>query len=108
MLETCAQEPIRTPGAIQRHGFLLGLDAEQDTVAVASENAEEFLGVPLKLILGGSLDLLFERELLAALRQVNCRLDPAGLVSYLGAYQIRKELFFLGHPLCRRYPHSGV
>ncbi|GAA3749784.1 ATP-binding protein [Terriglobus aquaticus] len=84
---------IRTPGAIQRHGFLLGLDAEQQTVILASENAEEFLGVPVKLILGGSLDLLFERELLAALRQVNCRVDPSGMVSYLGAFQIRKELF---------------
>ncbi|WP_419805384.1 ATP-binding protein [Terriglobus sp.] len=93
VLESCAQEPIRTPGRIQRHGFLLGLSTEQDTVTLASENAEEFLGVPLKLILGGSLEVLFERELLAALRQVNCRVDPAGLVSYLGAFQIRKELF---------------
>ncbi|MBE7181178.1 MAG: histidine kinase, partial [Terriglobus roseus] len=92
-LESCAQEPIRTPGSIQRHGFLLGLDADQDNVILASENAEEFLGVPLKLILGGSLELLFERELLAALRQLNCRLDPVGLVSYLGTFHLRKDLF---------------
>ena len=92
-LESCAQEPIRTPGSVQRHGFLLGLDAEQEAVSLASQNAEEFLGVPLKLILGSSVELLFDRELLSALRQVNCRLDPVGLVSYLGAYQVRKELF---------------
>ena len=93
MLESCAQEAIRTPGSIQRHGFLLGLAVEDDAVLLASENAEEFLGVPLKLILGGSVDLLFERELLAAVRQVNCRVDPTGLVSYLGAFHVRKELF---------------
>ena len=92
-VEDCAQEVIRAPGTIQRHGFLLGLDAEQETVVLASENAEEFLGVPLKLILGGSLELLFERELLGSMRQLNCRLDPVGLVSYLGAFQVRKDLF---------------
>ena len=93
LLESCAQELIRTPGSIQRHGFLLGLSSDQDTVAFASENAEEFLGVPLKLILGGALDLLFEREMLSALRQLSCRVDPAGLITYLGAYTVRKELF---------------
>lgn len=93
MLEACAQEPIRTPGSIQQHGFLLGIDPETSSVVLASENAADFLGVPVKLILGSVLELLLERELMAAVRQLSCGLDPVGLVTYLGAFSVRRELF---------------
>ncbi len=91
--DSCAQEQIRLPGAVQRHGFMLGLDEEHASVVLASENAEEFLGAPLKLILGCGIDLLLERELLASVRQLRFSMDPEGLVSYLGAFQIRGNLF---------------
>jgi light-regulated signal transduction histidine kinase (bacteriophytochrome) len=67
-ISNCEDEPIRTPGSIQRHGFMLLLDKREDHVVAASENAEEFLGVPLKLILGASVDTILGREVLAALR----------------------------------------
>lgn len=93
MLEGCAQEPIRTPGNIQQHGFLLGLKPGTETIVLASENASAFLDVPLKLILGSELGLLIERELLAAVRQLSCAFDPSGLLSYLGTFHVRRELF---------------
>ncbi len=91
--ETCSSEQIRIPGAIQRHGFLLGLDDSQDRVAVASENAEEFLQTPLKLILGARLDELLERELLGIVQHQRCAVEPEGMVTYLGAFHLRSDLF---------------
>lgn len=46
-LEECAKEPIRTPGSIQSHGTLLGVDAATATVVVASEDAAAWLGRPI-------------------------------------------------------------
>ena len=46
-LEECAKEPIRTPGSIQSHGTLLGVDAATATVVVASEDAAVWLGRPI-------------------------------------------------------------
>ncbi|TDN91406.1 sensor domain-containing diguanylate cyclase [Microbacterium sp. BK668] len=43
-LELCAAEPIRTPGRIQGHGTLLGVDEPTQTVVLASENADRWLG----------------------------------------------------------------
>lgn len=44
-LELCASEPIRTPGAIQPHGALIGFNRETRRVVVVSENARDFLGI---------------------------------------------------------------
>jgi PAS domain S-box-containing protein len=92
-LENCADEQIRVPGSIQPHGFLLGLDEPSEHIVLASENVEEFLGTPLKLVLGSPVDLLVERELLAAIRQQRCSVEPDGMVTYLGAYRVRGDLF---------------
>ncbi|MGN6325291.1 diguanylate cyclase domain-containing protein [Pseudolysinimonas sp.] len=43
-LAECSVEAIRTPGRIQSHGILLGVDAVSGTVTVASENAGSLLG----------------------------------------------------------------
>lgn len=43
-LAECSVEAIRTPGRIQSHGILLGVDAISGTVTVASENAGSLLG----------------------------------------------------------------
>ncbi|SEB69692.1 ATP-binding protein [Terriglobus roseus] len=92
-LDNCASEPIRIPGSIQRHGFLLGLDEAQERVVLASENTEEFLRTPLKLILGAPYVHLFERELSAVIYRQSCMSDPDGMVSYLGAFRIHNDLF---------------
>jgi diguanylate cyclase (GGDEF) domain len=43
-LEECAREPIRTPGRIQSHGTLLGVDPATGVVVTASEDASDWLG----------------------------------------------------------------
>ncbi len=40
----CAREPIRTPGMIQAHGTLLGVDPDSGDIVVVSEDAAEWLG----------------------------------------------------------------
>ena len=88
----CEDEPIRIPGSIQRHGFMLLLDMRAEHVVAASENAEEFLALPLKLILGASVDTILEREVLAALR-AGIRSDETGsLLTFLGSFKMRDEL----------------
>lgn len=47
-LELCAAEPIRTPGRIQSHGTLLGVDEATQVIVLASENAERWLGLNVR------------------------------------------------------------
>jgi light-regulated signal transduction histidine kinase (bacteriophytochrome) len=53
-IATCDREPIRTPGSIQPHGFLLALNAALDVVQV-SDNVADFTGMQPKLALGRPL-----------------------------------------------------
>ncbi len=58
-LTTCESEPIHVPGAIQPHGFLLGLERPSHRVVVASQNAAALLGRAPGSVLGADLaDLL--------------------------------------------------
>jgi light-regulated signal transduction histidine kinase (bacteriophytochrome) len=90
-ISNCEDEPIRIPGSVQRHGFMLLLDKREELVVAASENAEEFLAVPLKLILGASVDTILGREVLAALR-AGTRSDETGSLTFLGSFKMRDEL----------------
>ncbi|MYN39811.1 GAF domain-containing protein [Duganella sp. FT109W] len=53
-LTSCDREPIRTPGAVQPHGFLLALD-EQLTVRQVSANLTQFTGMAPAQALGRPL-----------------------------------------------------
>jgi light-regulated signal transduction histidine kinase (bacteriophytochrome) len=72
-IATCESEPIRIPGAVQPHGFLLSVDRGQLSSAGAdvrvvqvSDNLAAFtgltpadaLGQPLRAVIGGAADLL--------------------------------------------------
>ncbi|WP_347557876.1 ATP-binding protein [Robbsia sp. KACC 23696] len=59
--EHCSREPIRIPGAIQPHGYLLTL-AETGVIAQASENIYEWSGEAADSLLGRPLDSLFGAE----------------------------------------------
>ena len=88
----CDDEPIRIPGSIQRHGFMLLLDKGEEHVVAASENAEEFLALPLKLILGAAVDTIMEREVRAALRAGIRPNETGNLLTFLGSFKMRGEL----------------
>ncbi len=92
-LKSCEDEPIRIPGSIQRHGFLLLLDQENETVVAASENAAEFLDTPLKLILGAPVETILEREVLAVVHGLSHGHEPEAQMTYLGSFPMRKELY---------------
>lgn len=51
-IEQCAREPIRIPGSIQPHGFLLVLDPVEFTVLQASENVRGWLGLDAQALIG--------------------------------------------------------
>ncbi len=59
----------------------------------ASENVEEFLEVPLALILGARVEIIFEREILGALRALTNSTEAGEQLSYLGSFQMRGRLF---------------
>jgi light-regulated signal transduction histidine kinase (bacteriophytochrome) len=93
--QNCEDEPIRIPGSIQRHGFLLLLDERDRHVVAASENVEDFLEIPLALILGTPVETILEREVLGALRSLTnfTSTESAGLQIYLGSFQMRGTLY---------------
>ncbi len=54
-LTSCDREPIHIPGSIQPHGFLLALEPRSLRIQEASENAAEYLGLPLEAIFGRTI-----------------------------------------------------
>lgn len=91
----CEDEPIRIPGAVQQHGFVLITGSDLATVLVASENAEHFLRLPLRLILGARLETLLERELQSSLQLLQFRSEPerTGLPTFLGSFRVAGQYF---------------
>jgi PAS domain S-box-containing protein len=90
---SCEDEPIRIPGSIQRHGFLLLLDGRGERIVAASQNTEEFLNVPLPLILGTQIENVLDREVLGALRVILESDEATGLQIYLGSFQVRGNFY---------------
>lgn len=74
-LTDCDQEPIHVPGAIQPHGFLLGVFPADMEIALASANASEFLGRPAPIV-GERLDLILAPKDLTRIRDALLSLGP--------------------------------
>ena len=89
----CEDEPIRIPGSIQRHGFLLLLDRDDTHVVAASQNVEEFLEIPLGLVLGTPVKTLLDREILGALRVLTMSGENSGGQTYLGSFPLRGKFY---------------
>ncbi len=60
-ISSCADEPIRTPGAIQPHGVLFLVNKPHLQVEVVSENVLEFLGRTVESCIGATLSEIFPR-----------------------------------------------
>jgi len=58
--EACAKEPIHIPGSIQPHGFMLVFDEGRGCVVQASENVQDWLGLPASELIGLPFEQLFE------------------------------------------------
>ena len=61
----------------------------------ASENAAEMLNLPLRLVLGATLEAVVEREVNFTARSLPFRADAMGAVEYLGAFRVREDLYSL-------------
>ena len=79
-LAACASEPIRAPGAIQPHGYLLAFDAESQELQHASANVFALVDARCHAVLGRPLaewlDAASSRALHTAL--IAFAADPAG------------------------------
>lgn len=76
-LDSCADEPITIPGAIQPHGALLTL-REPDLVCLqATSNAEEIIGIPAALLTGRALGEGAGNEFQAQIAAALAAGDPA-------------------------------
>ena len=58
-LENCANEPIEFPDSIQPHGVLIVLNDELQVLRV-SQNTDEFISHPAKILLDKSLKSFFD------------------------------------------------
>lgn len=61
-LDNCANEPIRIPGSVQPHGFLLVLDRVSLAVVQTSTSIETHLGMKAEAVIGRSLAELMQRD----------------------------------------------
>jgi light-regulated signal transduction histidine kinase (bacteriophytochrome) len=91
-IATCDREPIRTPGSIQPHGFLLALDPQLAVVQV-SDNLAQFTGIKPSLALARPLnDIIGDRAagaLTPGLRGGQLRERPA----YMATVSLEGDLF---------------
>ena len=62
LLANCANEPIRTPGAIQPHGVLLTLSEPEMRVVQVSANVQALLGKAVDAVLDAPLALLLGED----------------------------------------------
>lgn len=58
-LDNCENEPIRVPGSIQPHGFLLALNPENGKIVFCSANVSDFLPVSAADVLNSDFQTVF-------------------------------------------------
>ncbi len=94
-LASCADEPIRIPGAIQPHGVLLTLRADTLQIEQVSANCIDLLGQPAEALLGQPLAVLLQPEHLEQVKQAISRplaIDHEALQVSIGAVQFGAAL----------------
>jgi two-component system, chemotaxis family, sensor kinase Cph1 len=74
-LSGCEGEPVHIPGAIQPHGLLFVLDAQDLTIRTAGDNTIAILGIPAHELIGRHIDTIATladgTNLVAAMRRAD-------------------------------------
>jgi two-component system, chemotaxis family, sensor kinase Cph1 len=84
----CDQDPIHIPGHIQPNGVLLVLEETQLQILQASDNTQQFFGIPAEALIGKNLSYLFAPEQMQLLND-NIAQDNAIFVNLL---EIKTEI----------------
>ncbi|GIZ52302.1 ATP-binding protein [Noviherbaspirillum aridicola] len=93
-ISACANEPIRIPGSIQPHGFLLALD-DRGVVVQASDNLAAHTGRDCREVLGGGLAASLGDEAARRVAAELARETPGQRPSYLGSVTIGSGFYDL-------------
>lgn len=82
-ISQCEQEQIRVPGAVQPHGFLLGVLEQDGTIVQLSDNAGACLGREIGQLVGARLAAALGEDVSRTLLGTFAR-HPSAQPSYLG------------------------
>ncbi|MDB5962238.1 MAG: ATPase [Massilia sp.] len=99
-LSSCDQEPIRIPGSIQPHGFLLCLSARLD-VQQASDNLAALAGMAVSDAIGRPLEAVVGDAATALLAPYREGENMPARATYLGSAALPNGAYFdvLGHAI---------
>ena len=94
-LTTCDQEPIRIPGSIQPHGFLLALPQEGERrVVQVSANLAQHTGVAVEQALGKALPAILGEGAALQLEAELARVELSAQPTHLGTVQVGNARYF--------------
>ncbi|KRB93765.1 ATP-binding protein [Noviherbaspirillum sp. Root189] len=93
-LTSCDREPIRIPGSIQPHGFLVAIASDNLQVIQVSDNIAAFTGTPLDRVLDlGLAELIGEEAASHICSEINHQ-RIAEQPAYLGAIEVSHGGYF--------------
>lgn len=93
-VDECAIEPIRVPGAIQPHGWLLAHDTVSGRLVAYSDNCEELTGLP-----SGAVQITALQDIVDELRTRVPMASPHGAPVSIGRVVVRDRSFDATHAL---------
>ena len=86
-LDTCASEPVHTPGTIQPFGWLLACDAHTGKVFYASENLSDLLGISLEDVFRSEVPSLFGSEIWHGVHNISAQSEITDSRHFVGTFE---------------------
>lgn len=94
-LTACDQEPIRIPGSIQPHGFLLALPlGGERRILQVSANLAQLTGVAAEQVLGQGLSLVLGEQAAAQLEEELASSELGTQPTHMGTVRTANERYF--------------
>jgi two-component system, chemotaxis family, sensor kinase Cph1 len=93
-LASCDREPIRIPGSIQPHGFLVAIAGDNPQIIQVSDNITAFTGTPLDKVLERRLEDVIGEDAASHIRSEINHQRIADLPAYLGVIEVSHGGYF--------------
>jgi light-regulated signal transduction histidine kinase (bacteriophytochrome)/CheY-like chemotaxis protein len=90
-LENCASEPVHIPGIVQPFGCIIAINPEDETMAYASENTEQVIGLSAVNLLGGNAGEILGHDVMHDIRNVLGLRDISEQSTILGTREINGQ-----------------